>query len=172
MLQFTITRYTNQHPSIPGGLLCGPCDKEIGPGMSGGGAGKSSASAVPSAAKKKARAVKGKTVLNKDKPQVTSLTKSCIELIGKAIDHVEELGDIGEWPAVPCRDLRLSAGSSVGWRVKSVGGSTRAPPASQNPDSCYPPVYCHLLYDGNCSPGKQAKRTSTGSAKSCARTEI
>ena len=34
-------------------------------------------------------------MLNKEKPTVMSLTKCCIEIIGKAIEDVEEFGDIG-----------------------------------------------------------------------------
>lgn len=46
-------------------------------------------------AKKRARAVKNKDVLTKEKPALKSLTKSCIEVIGKAIEDVEDFGDIG-----------------------------------------------------------------------------
>lgn len=99
ILQFTITRYTNPHPDIIGGLLCGPCDKEIGPAsgqVTGGSAGKGGAGAGAAGPKKRARAVKNKGVSQKDKPSVMSLTKCCIEVIGKAIEDVEEFGDIGE----------------------------------------------------------------------------
>ena len=95
-LQFTITRYTNAHPDIAGGVLCGPCDKEIGPASGQVQGGKAAGSGgAGAAAKKRARAVKNKTVLNKEKPSVMSLTKCCIEIIGKAIQDVEEFGDIG-----------------------------------------------------------------------------
>ena len=93
-LQFTITRYTNAHPDIAGGVLCGPCDKEIGPVAGAGRAGKS---AVGQAAiKKKVRAVKNKGVSTREKATIMSLTKCCIEVIGKAIQDVEEFGDIGK----------------------------------------------------------------------------
>jgi hypothetical protein len=80
-------------------MLCGPCDKEIGPaalagGIGKGGAGKAAAGTAP--VKKKARAVKNKGVLTSEKPNIMSLTKCCIEVIGKAISDVEEFGDIGE----------------------------------------------------------------------------
>lgn len=98
--KFTITRYTNTHPDIAGGMLCGPCDKEMGPaavagGIGKAGAGKAAAGTAP--AKKKARAVKNKGVLTSEKPTIMSLTKCCIEVIGKAISDVEEFGDIGKY---------------------------------------------------------------------------
>jgi DNA repair protein RAD7 len=92
--QFTVTRYTNAHPDIEGGLLCGPCDKEIGP-ASGQVIGGKPTLKAPAAAKKP-RAVKNKVVLTENKPTVKSLTKCCIEILGKAIDNVEDLGEIGE----------------------------------------------------------------------------
>lgn len=71
--------------------MCGPCDKEIGPASGQVVGGKAKA---PVAAPKKARAIKNKTVLNSDKPTVKSLTKYCIEILGKAIADVEDLGDM------------------------------------------------------------------------------
>ena len=92
-VQFTITRYTNRHPVDPNGVLCGPCDKEIGPGAAGGAAKPGNAVAGKPAAKR-ARAVKGKGVTTIEKPPLTSLTKSCIEVIAKAINDVDEFGEI------------------------------------------------------------------------------
>lgn len=92
-MQFTVTRYTNSHPQIPGGLLCGPCDKELGPGLFAADKKKPAQTAAP--AKKKARAVKGKDPSGLRKASVLSLAKCCIEIIGKLIDDVEEFGDIG-----------------------------------------------------------------------------
>lgn len=39
--------------------------------------------------------MKNKALLTQDKPTVKSLTKCCIEILGKAIEAVEDLGDIG-----------------------------------------------------------------------------
>jgi DNA repair protein RAD7 len=93
--QFTVTRYTNPHPDIDGGLLCGPCDKEIGPASGQIVGGKPQLGLPKAPAAKKARAVKNKAPISHDKPTVKSLTKCCIELLGKAIEAVEDLGDIG-----------------------------------------------------------------------------
>ncbi|KAK9893450.1 RNI-like protein [Cystobasidium minutum MCA 4210] len=92
--KFTVTRYTNAHPDIDGGLLCGPCDKEIGP-ASGQVVGGKPQLGLPKATAKKPRAVKNKAVIAHDKPAVKSLTKCCIEILGKAIEAVEDLGEIG-----------------------------------------------------------------------------
>lgn len=94
-LQFTITRYTNSHPTIIGGLLCGPCDKEIGPAAGPGGAFAKAAKSLPAAAKKKSRAVKNKNVGGREAPTVPTLAKSCIELIGQLVNDVDDFGDIG-----------------------------------------------------------------------------
>lgn len=95
LVQFTVTRYTNPHPDIAGGLLCGPCDKEIGPASGQVVGGKPQLGLPKASAPKKARAVKNKAVVAHDKPTVKSLTKYCIEILGKAIEAVEDLGDIG-----------------------------------------------------------------------------
>lgn len=76
-------------------MLCGPCDKEIGPASGQVIGGKPQLGLPKAAPAKKARAVKNKALLTQDKPTVKSLTKCCIEILGKAIEAVEDLGDIG-----------------------------------------------------------------------------
>ncbi|KIJ63432.1 hypothetical protein HYDPIDRAFT_113447 [Hydnomerulius pinastri MD-312] len=82
--QFTVTKYT-MAANPPPGYLCHPCAKSSG-------ADPFKKPAVP---KKRKTATEKREVISHEERRFPTLAALCIELIGKHIDDVEALGDIG-----------------------------------------------------------------------------
>ncbi|KAG8219151.1 RNI-like protein, partial [Butyriboletus roseoflavus] len=82
--QFTVTRYTLA-ANPPPGYLCHPCAKASG----------ADPFKKPAAPKKRKPAAEKREVINFEERRLPTLASLCIELIGKYIDDVEALGDIG-----------------------------------------------------------------------------
>ncbi|KAM0755008.1 RNI-like protein [Meredithblackwellia eburnea MCA 4105] len=85
--KFTVTKYTASNP-LGNGVLCLPCSQE-----SINSGGNARAPTGPKAKQVKKRATKA--VEEKEYKTVKTLQQICIGVIGKQIDNVEALGDIG-----------------------------------------------------------------------------
>ncbi|KAK4684947.1 DNA repair protein RAD7, partial [Tremellales sp. Uapishka_1] len=87
--KFTVTAYTKEHPTQASSWLCVECCYVLGIDPF--------AKAKKAAPKKKAakKEDRGKVVSYEDRKGVVSLGDICIQLIGRYIEDVEQLGDIG-----------------------------------------------------------------------------
>ncbi|ODN80538.1 hypothetical protein L202_02748 [Cryptococcus amylolentus CBS 6039] len=85
--KFTVTAYTKEHPSQPQTWLCVQCSYALGIDPF--------AKPKKAAAKKAPKKDRAKIIHYEQKKGVKTLGDMCIGLIGKYIEDVEQLGDIG-----------------------------------------------------------------------------